>query len=372
MSNQALNAIPVSNTIIAGNTGGDLNGPITGANNLIGGDAKLSPLGDYGGPLPTIALLPGSPAIGGGAAGPGVPGTDERGFARAGRVDIGAFQSQGTDLVVNATDGGTGSGAGRLSLPQAVRLADAMGGAVSIDFDLNVFLQPTTIALTAGPLAITAGTAATITGFAANRLTIDGGGHGPVFAVYGGSATLSGMTITGGKADRGGGLWNDGGTVSLSDVTITGNTAAEGGGLATISGSATLTQCTISGNLATVTGGGLYCGSGGQIMSSYDTIRGNTATTSGGGVSVAAGGSASINSGTVAGNRTSGVGGGVYTTGGGTTGVELETISRQLGRRRRRPGGCRRDDIRVRQHDQRQLGHDRGRRGQHGRHDRPR
>ena len=40
----------------------------------------LAPLGDYGGPTQTMALLPGSPAIGKGVAVAGVT-TDQRGFA---------------------------------------------------------------------------------------------------------------------------------------------------------------------------------------------------------------------------------------------------------------------------------------------------
>ena len=106
------NAPTLINTIVAGQTaGGDLAGLSPGGNNnLIGGDAKLSPLGDYGGPTLSVIPLPGSPAIGGGAAGPGVPATDQRGFARSGHVDIGATQDQGVTLVVNATTDGVGVG----------------------------------------------------------------------------------------------------------------------------------------------------------------------------------------------------------------------------------------------------------------------
>ena len=66
----------------------------------------LGPLADNGGPTPTIALLPGSPAIDAGnpatpssAVGsyPACPATDQRGLPRggaAGRCDIGAFEVQ--------------------------------------------------------------------------------------------------------------------------------------------------------------------------------------------------------------------------------------------------------------------------------------
>ena len=86
--------LSMSNTIVAGNNGGDFSGSFTGSNNLIGGTPLLSPLGDYGGPTATMALLPGSPAIGGGTN-TGASAFDQRGQPRSGHVDIGAFQSQG-------------------------------------------------------------------------------------------------------------------------------------------------------------------------------------------------------------------------------------------------------------------------------------
>ncbi len=62
------------NTIVAGNgattAGPDVYGALVAgsANNLLGGNAGLAPLANYGGPTPTMALLPGSPALGAGGA----------------------------------------------------------------------------------------------------------------------------------------------------------------------------------------------------------------------------------------------------------------------------------------------------------------
>jgi streptogramin lyase len=58
------------NSIVAGNTGGDIapGSTYTGSNNVIGGNPLLAPLGNYGGPSQTMALLPGSPAIAAGTA----------------------------------------------------------------------------------------------------------------------------------------------------------------------------------------------------------------------------------------------------------------------------------------------------------------
>jgi hypothetical protein len=70
--------INLKNTIVSGNTGGDVNGTTDLGNNLIGGNALLAALGNYGGPTQTMASLPGSPAINAGTA-TGAPTTDQRG-----------------------------------------------------------------------------------------------------------------------------------------------------------------------------------------------------------------------------------------------------------------------------------------------------
>jgi hypothetical protein len=58
-------------------------------------DPLLEPLGAYGGPTATMALAAGSPAIDAGTprAGACAP-ADQRGFARVGRCDVGAFEYQ--------------------------------------------------------------------------------------------------------------------------------------------------------------------------------------------------------------------------------------------------------------------------------------
>jgi hypothetical protein len=111
----------LTNTIVAGQTSGhDITnggGTITGSNNLIGGDPMLAPLANNGGPTQTMALLSGSPAINAGTT-VGAPSTDQRGVARVGAVDIGAYESPfvtvGTTTTVttaNATYDGQPHGA---------------------------------------------------------------------------------------------------------------------------------------------------------------------------------------------------------------------------------------------------------------------
>jgi hypothetical protein len=72
---------------------GDLGGNQFGVNPLLG------PLQFNGGPTQTMALLPGSPALGAGTDFSllgGIPGTDQRGLPRPGPdgFDVGAFQTQ--------------------------------------------------------------------------------------------------------------------------------------------------------------------------------------------------------------------------------------------------------------------------------------
>ena len=317
----------LTNTIVTGNSGGNITGSLApgGANNLIGGNPLLAPLGDYGGSTQTVALLPGSPAIGGGTAGTGVTATDQRGQPRSGRMDIGAFQSQGFTLTpvtgstfqstpvnqpfknplavtvtadnpvepvdggviafaaapggasatlsaataviaggqasvtatANATPGrffvtatatGTATVAfaltnteapslvlsthrdvmdefdGLTSLREAIAYANSHPGPDTITFQPDAFGKaPRTIKLIGGPLVLTDPATTTILGPGARRLTISGGRRSRVFEVRGGSLALKGVTISGGRAGRGGGIRNDGGTLALDRVALRGN-----------------------------------------------------------------------------------------------------------------------------------------------------
>ena len=114
--------VNIGNTIVAENTattsgpdalgtfasqGNNLIGETDGSSGWVGSDLTgtsaqplnplLAPLGNYGGPTQTMALLPGSPAIdaGNNALIPAGVTTDQRGLARIvdGVVDIGAFES---------------------------------------------------------------------------------------------------------------------------------------------------------------------------------------------------------------------------------------------------------------------------------------
>jgi hypothetical protein len=111
--------LTLRNSIVANNTEGDVTGMITSSGynlirNLSGGsgydpsdilgvDPMLGPLQGNGGPTPTMALLPGSPAIDAGDPNPSNPPEwDQRGpgFPRIvnGRLDIGAYEVQATGM----------------------------------------------------------------------------------------------------------------------------------------------------------------------------------------------------------------------------------------------------------------------------------
>ena len=116
---------------------------------------------------------------------------------------------------------------GEIDLRQAISQANTNGGAETIAFDKTVFKTPQTINLTGGQLELsdTTGTE-TIVGPTAG-VTVSGGGPSRVFQVDAGvTASISGLTITGGKpSGNGGGLYNDGGNVTLTNCTISGNSA---------------------------------------------------------------------------------------------------------------------------------------------------
>ena len=262
----------VSNTL--GSSG--FNGP----GDLTGIAADLGALGYYGGPTQTIPLLPGSPAIGAGAVLSGVT-TDQRGLIRGSTVDSGAFE---TTLVVESPTGSLDTTAGGLTLSGAVSLADQFAG-TAITFDPKVFANRELISLGGSQLALS-NTALTtsITGPAAG-VTISGGGTSRVFQLDPGvTATLSGLTITGGSMSGfGGGVYADHATLTLRACTISGNLATFGGGLLINEGSATLEYCIIDGNRASADGGGLD-NYGGTATLDGCTISSNSADNSGAGI----------------------------------------------------------------------------------------
>jgi hypothetical protein len=363
--------VTLDNTIVAGNhgtvavdlwnNGNQVGTSVTGSDNLIGiGDGitgltngsngnqvgtsanpidpQLGTLDNYGGPTQTMALLPGSPAIGKGSSSVAVDGqgnpltTDQRGQPRGGNnpVDIGAFQSQGPSLVVTTT-ADPGGLVGLLSLREALNLAQveaATGAPATITFAAE--LGDSTITLAGSELELKAA-AGLVTVDGGNQITISGNDQSSVFQVDAGAqAILNGLTIEKGNSGFGGavpavgggvdntgtltllnctvsdnfssfgaGIANSGtlsicgstvadnnnpaavgagidntGTLTLSNSTLTGNQGELGGAIAN-TGKLTLTNCTLSGNGA-FDGGGIYNYSFGTLALQNTIVAGNS------------------------------------------------------------------------------------------------
>ncbi len=239
-----------------------------------------------------------------------------------------------TFTVTNTQDSATGS------LRWAVAQANTNPGADSIVFDRSVFGSPQTIALTSGAITFTDTATTTVTGPGAGLVTVTANQLSNDFVVNAAaSANLDTLTITGGRATTGGGVYSQG-TLVISNSLITGNTATTGkgggvdnsSGVLTISnsvlsnnsaylngggvdslGDITLTNCTITGNSQTGSGGsgggvGQYDG---NVTISGCTISGNTATSQGGLELDTAGQSATISNTTISNNTSTGSIGGI-------------------------------------------------------------
>jgi hypothetical protein len=91
------------------NLSSDGTGNLTASGDLPHADPKLGPLQNNGGPTPTQALLPGSPAL---AAGdPAQSGsTDQRGVIRSGAVNMGAYQASASSLALSGFPTSTQAG----------------------------------------------------------------------------------------------------------------------------------------------------------------------------------------------------------------------------------------------------------------------
>ena len=212
--------------------------------------------------------------------------------------------------VLNTNDAGPGSlrativRANALPGPDTIRFAPRVAGTITLTSplpDLSSGLTihgPSPSALTVARSAA-AGTAEFRIFTVAKRATV----------------RISGLTITGGVSESGGGILNEGelkvtgctisgnsaqdiygtsanlgggidnyGELTVTGSTISSNSASFGGGIYNLdSGALTVTDSTISGNFATDGGGGIY--SYGQITATNCTIRGNSASYGGGIVS---------------------------------------------------------------------------------------
>ena len=306
-------------------------GETLSGNNTVGvtlASLNLAPLGNYGGPTETLALLPGSVAIGSGSIGTAATPSDQRGFARPNNspIDVGAFQS--SPLVVNTTADSSGADTpGLLTLRQAINLADAdtTTTALPITFDTQVFASSQTITLNSGTLTLgSSGIVApiTITGPSAG-VTISGADSFTVFTVSGSTtATLSGLTITDGFTKGNGGGIDNLGTLTVSGSTLSGNSASVYGGGIFSQSTLTVINSTLSGNSAQ-TGGGIAAY--GTVTVSGSTLSNDSASDDGGGIAIEA--TVTVISSTLSNDSASNDGGGIFNFSVGTLTVSGSTLS---------------------------------------------
>ena len=113
----------------------------------------------------------------------------------------------------------------------------------------------------------------------ARTTVIDARGAGRAVEVSGTNNWLSGVTVTGGRADVGAGaLVPSGATLFLYNVIMTDNVAtAEGGAVASAGGDLSVFQSLLTGNRAP-SGGGIRVQPGGDLVVFNSTLSGNTAT----------------------------------------------------------------------------------------------
>jgi hypothetical protein len=195
-------------------------------------------------------------------------------------------------LYVDAT--GTGDCTSLVSacstIQAAVTLAESVSNsALTIDVAAGSYDEAPVV------INVPAGDTFTIVGAGAGTTVLDDGGAGTDISVYGGTATISGLTITGGVATTrslfslapeadGGGVFNEG-DLTLTSDSISDNEAAHfGGGVANLAGTLKLSADTISDNSSANQGGGIYAW-GKAVTATNDTITDNHATLFGGGIS---------------------------------------------------------------------------------------
>ena len=283
------------NTIVANGTGGrDLVnlGVVNGDGNLVTTSAglpsgvvatsaapMLGTLKNNGGPTPTMALAAGSPAIDAGDAGAaGLPANDQRGLPRiaGASADIGAYEYATPILVTNANASGPGS------LLAALTTAASFPGS-PIGFVSSLAGQTITLA---SELILSGNI--TIDGSAAPGLTIRGNGFQAtdgssrvVYVASGTTVTLRNLTITGGYADLGGGIYNAGKLI-VQDCAIVSNVAFNSGGGIDNESTLSVIDSTVANNkLVAVISGSAYQGGGirnyGYLNLEGDTISKNLA-----------------------------------------------------------------------------------------------
>jgi hypothetical protein len=188
---------------------------------------------------------------------------------------------------LHPANGKCSDNSGRCTLRAAAEAASAepAGTAVTITVPAGHYL------LQLGSLSLATNTVSLAGAGAATTVIQATGMHRVVRVGAAATATLSGLTITGGNAgpsSYGGGIYTQG-QLTVSQSVISGNKAVAGGGIANAGGTLTVTHSKITGNHAPFYGGGGIQNGGfhnvpGFVQVTDSTITGNVTGGDGGGI----------------------------------------------------------------------------------------
>ncbi len=261
------------------------NGLLNQASDKLNTNALLAPLGTYGGPTQTLALLPGSPAIDTGTA-TGAPANDQRGFARgvngkgfaAAGVDIGAYEVR--PKFINVTTGNNANSGATLATPWQTIAHGIANAAVGDDLIIASGTYPENNLIVDKSI--------NFHGAGAANTIVNAGQLNRVFQINGGQTVgITNLNITNGKSASGqfGGGINNSGTLSLANCIVSSNTASNGyGGGIFSTGLLTISNTTINANSASNGGGIASVFSTANLTVVNSLIHANTTTFQAGGV----------------------------------------------------------------------------------------
>ncbi len=319
-------------------------------------DARLAPLGNYGGATQTCPPLLGSPVLD--AAPTPVFLTDQRGQPRlrdgdgngSELADIGAVETSLFRVDVAEDELEVPAGVGDVSLREALR--DAPSGAIitfapglaGVTLDSTLGALSFTRSLVVDASSLTAGFCITLGSGTHRLLTVAPGVTASLFQVHftggaiivplngggisnEGALHLTRCSLTGLRSLGGGGAISTSSVLTLHQCTLSENYAAgSGGAILMTAGTLAITDSTFSGNLAGAHGGAIKMDAGTATLS-QSTLHGNTGPATGGGLSLF-GGSVSLTHCTVAGNLSpEGSGGGLYLINGSSLSVHNTIIA---------------------------------------------